>query len=175
MALPNQQPGHLDPLMSAPKFGTLIPNRVFVGGISGDTTESELCRVFSAFGNVKSTKIIVDRAGISKGYGFVTFETEQEAQRLQNEAECVVLHDRKLNIAPAIKKQSVSTPNGTMFYAGSPAIPLNIPIDQYAVYPSTGLPTLYPAGIPYQQFYPYYSLPMQNVQTIWPQNYQGKH
>lgn len=52
---------------------------------SGDTTESELCRVFSAYGNVKSTKIIVDRAGISKGYGFVTFETEQEAQRLQNE------------------------------------------------------------------------------------------
>lgn len=52
---------------------------------SGDTTEAELCRVFSAYGNVKSTKIIVDRAGVSKGYGFVTFETEQEAQRLQNE------------------------------------------------------------------------------------------
>jgi RNA recognition motif-containing protein len=34
---------------------------------------------------VKSTKIIVDRAGVSKGYGFVTFETEQEAQRLQTE------------------------------------------------------------------------------------------
>lgn len=52
---------------------------------SGDTTESELCRVFSAYGNVKSTKIIVDRAGVSKGYGFVTFETELEAQRLQND------------------------------------------------------------------------------------------
>lgn len=57
----------------------------FFYNCSGDTTESELCRVFSAYGNVKSTKIIVDRAGISKGYGFVTFETEQEAQRLQNE------------------------------------------------------------------------------------------
>lgn len=41
--------------------------------------------MFSAYGNVKSTKIIVDRAGVSKGYGFVTFETEQEAQRLQSE------------------------------------------------------------------------------------------
>lgn len=39
--------------------------------------------MFSSYGNVKSTKIIVDRAGVSKGYGFVTFETEQEAQRLQ--------------------------------------------------------------------------------------------
>lgn len=42
---------------------------------SAETTESELCRVFSAYGNVKSTKIIVDRAGVSKGYGFVTFDT----------------------------------------------------------------------------------------------------
>lgn len=56
---------------------------VVVGNHSGDTTEQELCRVFSSYGNVKSTKIIVDRAGVSKGYGFVTFETEQEAQRLQ--------------------------------------------------------------------------------------------
>ncbi|XP_012157976.1 protein boule isoform X7 [Zeugodacus cucurbitae] len=76
----------LEAPLSAPKYGTLIPNRIFVGGISGDTTESDLCRVFSAYGNVKSTKIIVDRAGVSKGYGFVTFETEQEAQRLQTDA-----------------------------------------------------------------------------------------
>lgn len=27
----------------------------------------------------------MDRAGVSKGYGFVTFETEQEAQRLQSD------------------------------------------------------------------------------------------
>ena len=32
---------------------------------------------------MKQTKIIADRAGVSKGYGFVTFETEEEARRLQ--------------------------------------------------------------------------------------------
>jgi RNA recognition motif-containing protein len=47
----------------------------FIYIFSAETTESELCRVFSAYGNVKSTKIIVDRAGVSKGYGFVTFDT----------------------------------------------------------------------------------------------------
>ena len=56
---------------------------MFVGGISSTTTESELHSLFSAFGNVKQTKIIQDRAGVSKGYGFVTFETEEEARRLQ--------------------------------------------------------------------------------------------
>lgn len=130
---------------------------------------------------MKSTKIIVDRAGISKGYGFVTFETEQEALRLQNEVrfyiykfflesctqfgffqtECVVLHDRKLNIAPAIKKQAVCVPSGTMYYPGN-AIPVNnIAVDHFAaMYPPPGLPAIYPPGLHYQQFYPYYSLPL---------------
>ncbi|XP_076361168.1 uncharacterized protein LOC143252636 isoform X3 [Tachypleus tridentatus] len=91
--------------LNAPKFGTLIPNRIFVGGISPSTTEAELHALFSKYGNVKATKIIADRAGVSKGYGFVTFETEEEAKRIQAESENLVLKDRKLNIAPAIKKQ----------------------------------------------------------------------
>lgn len=71
--------------MAAPKYGTLVPNRIFVGGISANTSEAELAQLFSNYGNVKATKIIADRAGVSKGYGFVTFETEEEAKRLQQE------------------------------------------------------------------------------------------
>lgn len=77
--------------MAAPKYGTLVPNRVFVGGISASTSEAELAQVFSAYGNVKATKIISDRAGVSKGYGFVTFETEEEAKRLQQEV-CIIVY-----------------------------------------------------------------------------------
>lgn len=83
-----------------------VPNRIFVGGISAQTTESELAQLFSSFGTVKGTKIIVDRAGVSKGYGFVTFETEMEAQRIMREAQSIMFKQRKLNIAPAIKKQA---------------------------------------------------------------------
>lgn len=109
---------------NAPKFGTLVPNRIFVGGISANTTETELHALFSNYGNVKATKIISDRAGVSKGYGFVTFETEEEAKRIQKEADNIVLKDRKLNIAPAIKKQPFTrvydpvqgASNGTIFY-----------------------------------------------------------
>lgn len=175
MSIPNPA-GQIDGALAAPKYGTLIPNRVFVGGISGDTTEAELCRLFSSYGNVKSTKIIVDRAGVSKGYGFVTFETEHEAQRLQSDGDCIVLRDRKLNIAPAIKKQTICATNGAVYYAATPPTPTinNIPIEQFAtaVYPP-GVPTIYPPTMtPYQPFYQYYSVPM-NVPTIWPQNYQG--
>lgn len=85
--------------------GTLIPNRIFVGGISANTTEGELLQLFSNYGTVKAAKIIQDRAGVSKGYGFITFESEDDAKRLQREADNIVLRERKLNIAPAIKKQ----------------------------------------------------------------------
>ncbi|GBN64539.1 hypothetical protein AVEN_259784-1 [Araneus ventricosus] len=40
-------------------------------------------------------------------YGFVTFETEEEARRIQKEAD-IILKDKKLNIAPAIKKQEIN-------------------------------------------------------------------
>ncbi|XP_067618951.1 protein boule-like [Eurosta solidaginis] len=166
--------------LSAPEYGTLIPNTIFVGGISGDTTESDLCRVFSAYANVKSNKIIVDRAGVSKGYGFVTSETEQEAQRLKTDCECVVLRDRKLNIAPAIKKQSIVATNGVVYYTAPPTAPIsNMPIDQFAatVYPpAAGVPTIYPPSMQYQPFYQYYGVPMvsaANVLTIWSWIYQG--
>lgn len=90
---------------NAPKYGTLVPNRVFVGGISPQTTEEELQALFSNYGNVVDTKIIVDRAGVSKGYGFITFETDEEAKRLQADSDDIFFKDRKLNIAPAVKKQ----------------------------------------------------------------------
>ena len=71
-----------------------------MGGISSTTTESELHSLFSAFGNVKQTKIIQDRAGVSKGYGFVTFETEEEARRLQVTRVTVLLCDSLMFAGP---------------------------------------------------------------------------
>lgn len=70
---------------NAPKYGTLVPNRVFVGGIASNTSEEELAKLFSIYGHVKSIKIISDRAGVSKGYGFVTFEQENEAKKVLKE------------------------------------------------------------------------------------------
>lgn len=90
----------------APKYGTVIPNRIFVGGITTTTTEAELKAFFTSYGAVKDTKIIADRGGVSKGYGFVTFENQEDADRiLKKEAENLIFKDRKLNIGPAIRKQ----------------------------------------------------------------------
>nr|ANE21796.1 boule 1 RNA-binding protein [Schmidtea mediterranea] len=90
-----------------PKIGTLIPNRIFVGGITSNTTEEELKIFFSSYGPIKDVKIINDRTGLSKGsYGFVTFENQETAEKIiKNEAETLIFKERKLNIGHAVRKQ----------------------------------------------------------------------
>ncbi|KAB1279152.1 Protein boule-like, partial [Camelus dromedarius] len=95
---------------SAPRYGTVIPNRIFVGGIDFKTNENDLRKFFSQYGSVKEVKIVNDRAGVSKGYGFVTFETQEDAQKILQEAEKLNYKDKKLNIGPAIRKQQVGIP-----------------------------------------------------------------
>ena len=63
--------------------------------------------MFARFGNVNAVKIINDRAGIPRGYGFVTFDSEEEAKRVLREGDNLVLKGRKLNVAIAVKKQPI--------------------------------------------------------------------
>ncbi|XP_055879415.1 protein boule-like isoform X2 [Biomphalaria glabrata] len=103
-----------------PKFGTVIPSRIFVGGIAANTTDAELKQYFSAFGAVKDTKIITDRAGVSKGYGFVTFESQEDADRIiKKESDNLIFKDRKLNIGPAVRKQGLPRPYDASIPPGS--------------------------------------------------------
>ena len=55
-------------------------NKLYVGNLSFKMDEQSLTNLFSTFGNVTSTKIIMDReSGRSKGFGFVEMSTEAEA------------------------------------------------------------------------------------------------
>jgi len=120
---PSCSPGTMT-TMNAPRYGTTVPNRIFVGGITTDTTEQELQVLFSRFGKVSAVKIINDRAGVPRGYGFVTFETDDEAKRVLRDGDNLILKGRKLNVAIAIKKQPLGRsidsthflPNGTMMF-----------------------------------------------------------
>lgn len=98
-------PSAASPANASRYGGVVVPNRVFVGGIASNTTETELQELFSQFGNIQEIKIISDRGGVCKGYGFVTFETEEEAKKVQHQPDSIVLKERRLNIAPAVMKQ----------------------------------------------------------------------
>lgn len=56
-------------------------NKVFVGSLSFSTTNEGLAAHFATVGAVTSANVIMDKmTGKSKGFGFVEFATETEAQ-----------------------------------------------------------------------------------------------
>ncbi|MFH1366358.1 MAG: RNA-binding protein [Patescibacteria group bacterium] len=56
--------------------------KLYVGGLSYDTTEDSLKEAFAQAGTVESAAIITDKmSGRSKGFGFVEMSSEEEAQK----------------------------------------------------------------------------------------------
>jgi RNA recognition motif-containing protein len=60
---------------------TNMSNKLFVGNLSFNTTETDLQDMFAAHGNVVEATLITDReTGRPRGFGFVTLSTPEEAQ-----------------------------------------------------------------------------------------------
>lgn len=56
-------------------------NKVFVGSLSFNTDQNGLAAYFASVGTVTSANIITDKmTGRSKGFGFVEFSSDAEAQ-----------------------------------------------------------------------------------------------
>lgn len=54
--------------------------KLFVGNLPWSLDDAKLAEVFSEFGEVTDSKVITERGtGRSKGFGFVTFATEEQA------------------------------------------------------------------------------------------------
>ena len=59
-----------------------MAKKLYVGGLSYDTTEDALKETFSQAGTVESATIITDRTtGRSKGFGFVEMSSDEEAKK----------------------------------------------------------------------------------------------
>ncbi len=57
-------------------------NKLYVGGLPYSTRDNDLASEFSAAGNVVSAVVIIDKmSGRSKGFGFVEFATQEEADK----------------------------------------------------------------------------------------------
>ena len=58
-----------------------MAKKLFVGGIPWATTSDDLKQLFSAHGSVASATVITDKmTGRSRGFGFVEFENDAEAE-----------------------------------------------------------------------------------------------
>ncbi len=77
-------------------------NKLFVGGLAWATTDDSLRNAFEAFGTVTDAKVITDReTGRSRGFGFVTFSTSDEARNAVNGLNETDLDGRSIRVNEA--------------------------------------------------------------------------
>lgn len=76
--------------------------KLYVGNVPFSATEGTLIEWFSPFGNVETATVITDRAsGRSKGFGFVEFSSDDEADRAINEMNGKEMEGRALTVNEA--------------------------------------------------------------------------
>ncbi len=79
--------------------------KLFVGGLSWNTTDDGLRQAFERFGEVTEAKVITDRdTGRSRGFGFVSFSDDQAASAAINEMNGTDLDGRTIKVNEAEDK-----------------------------------------------------------------------
>lgn len=90
--------------------------KLFVGGLSWDTTDTSLRDFFAQAGTVVSATVITDKyTGRSKGFGFVEMSTEAEAQEATQKLNGQTLDGR----AVAVNEARPQVPREDRFGGGS--------------------------------------------------------
>ena len=69
---------------------------IFIKNLDKNIDNKALYDTFSAFGNILTCEIALDENGISKGYGYVHFETQEAADQTIEKVNGMLLNDQKV-------------------------------------------------------------------------------
>lgn len=87
--------------------------KLYCGNLSYNTTNSDLDQLFSAFGQVKSAEVVMDRdTGRSKGFGFVEMTNDSEANAAMTGLNMKEHEGRSLTVNEARPRQDRSGGGG---------------------------------------------------------------
>ncbi|KJR85216.1 RNA recognition motif containing protein [Sporothrix schenckii 1099-18] len=81
------------------------PYGIFIRNVVFDASDANLREAFEHYGPINSTFIARDPRGMSKGFGFVYFETAEAQTKALEEANGSFWHGRRLSVQPRFKRQ----------------------------------------------------------------------
>ena len=92
-----------------------MAKKLFVGGLSWETTDDALRKAFELYGEMTEAKVITDRGtGRSRGFGFVTFVQDEDAKAAVSKMHGTSLDGRTITVNEAQEK----SPRGGIRGAG---------------------------------------------------------
>jgi RNA recognition motif-containing protein len=76
-----------------------MENKLFIGNLAWEVTAEDLKSLFAGAGTVTDAAVIMDKmTGRSRGFGFVTMSTDEEAKAAIEKFNQYDLKGRKLNV-----------------------------------------------------------------------------
>jgi len=79
-----------------------MAKKLFVGGLSWGTNDEGLRKAFESFGEITEAKVITERdSGRSRGFGFVTFVSDEDAKTAISAMNGTKLDDRDITVNEA--------------------------------------------------------------------------
>lgn len=79
-----------------------MAKKLFVGNLSWNVTTEQLQELFATVGSVEEAVVITDRmSGRSKGFGFVTMSSDEEAAQAIEQLNGKELDGREINVSEA--------------------------------------------------------------------------
>ncbi|KAJ0003377.1 hypothetical protein NQD34_008475 [Periophthalmus magnuspinnatus] len=82
---------------------------VYVKNFGDDVDDEKLREIFSQFGNALSIRVMTDATGKSRGFGFVSFERHEDAQKAVDEMNGKEFQGRPIYVGRAQKKMERQT------------------------------------------------------------------
>jgi len=80
--------------------------KLFVGGITWAMDDESLSKAFEEHGTIEEANVVTERdTGRSRGFGFVTFENEEDAIAAQKAMDGMELDGRQIRVDFANSKQ----------------------------------------------------------------------
>jgi len=96
-----------------------MSTKLFVGNLSYNTTENDLQDAFAAHGTVVEAILMMDRmSGRSRGFGFVTMGTPEEAQKAIEAMNGSQMDGRPLTVNIARPREERAPSGGRREYRG---------------------------------------------------------
>ncbi len=86
-----------------------MAKKLFVGNLPWKAASEDLMEFFSQFGTVEDAFVLRDReTGRSRGFGFVTFTNDDEADKAIEATDGIQYEDRELNVNEARPREERS-------------------------------------------------------------------